>query len=240
MKDYNNDVTIIDLVLLILNIYVLIVMGVQTFLTLDPELNNVIILTDNIMCIVFLLDFFRRLFQSDCTRAFMKWGWIDFITSLPMLDFMRWGRIIRVMRLFRTLRLIRSSKQIFGLTKKMRAKNTMMAIAAMSVLVVTIGTILISTFEFQTPDATITNAGDALWWTLVTMSTVGYGDMYPITFAGRSVAIFLMFFGIGIFGSLAAFVTTLVGGEDDNNELYARIDELSAKIDQLNTKDYHE
>jgi voltage-gated potassium channel len=76
-------------------------------------------------------------------------------------------------------------------------------------------------FESQSPDANITNDGDPFWYSSVTITTVGYGDRYPVTAAGRITAMFIMFMGVGIIGALASILASvLVGGQPaaDNEE----------------------
>jgi voltage-gated potassium channel len=66
-------------------------------------------------------------------------------------------------------------------------------------------------FEFQDPTANIKDAADVLWWLIVTMSTVGYGDFYPLTVGGRFMAALLMFVGIGLFSMLAGVFADTLG-----------------------------
>jgi voltage-gated potassium channel len=77
-------------------------------------------------------------------------------------------------------------------------------------------------FEDQSPDANITTGGDALWWALVTITTVGYGDKYPVTTLGRITGVFVMFAGVGIIGALASILASILvppppAKEEDNN-----------------------
>ena len=65
-------------------------------------------------------------------------------------------------------------------------------------------------FESRTPGANITTGGEALWWGLVTITTVGYGDFYPVTTLGRLTGVFVMFAGIGIIGALASILASLL------------------------------
>ena len=65
-------------------------------------------------------------------------------------------------------------------------------------------------FESRSPDANITTGGDALWWSFVTITTVGYGDQYPVTTLGRLVGVFVMFAGVGIIGSLASILASVL------------------------------
>ena len=65
-------------------------------------------------------------------------------------------------------------------------------------------------FEDRSPDANITTGGDALWWAIVTITTVGYGDFYPVTSLGRVTGVFVMFAGVGIIGALASILASLL------------------------------
>jgi len=79
--------------------------------------------------------------------------------------------------------------------------------------------VLVLQFESKSPDAKITTGGDALWYSIVTITTVGYGDFYPVTPAGRITAMFIMFMGVGIIGALASILASLlVGGSSPAEE----------------------
>jgi voltage-gated potassium channel len=67
--------------------------------------------------------------------------------------------------------------------------------------------VLVLWFEAPTPGANITTGGDAIWWAIVTITTVGYGDKYPITAVGRITAVFVMVAGVGIIGTLAGILS---------------------------------
>jgi len=72
--------------------------------------------------------------------------------------------------------------------------------------------ILVVQFESQSDQANISNGLDALWWTAVTITTVGYGDFYPVTLGGRLTAVFVMLMGIGIIGVLASILSNFLAG----------------------------
>ena len=72
----------------------------------------------------------------------------------------------------------------------------------------TISSVLIVQFESRSPDANITTGGDGLWWAVVTLTTVGYGDYYPVTTLGRMVGVGVMFAGVGLIGALASILAS--------------------------------
>jgi voltage-gated potassium channel len=89
----------------------------------------------------------------------------------------------------------------------------------LTILVLTVAGVLVLQFESKSPDANITTGGDALWYSIVTITTVGYGDYYPVTAAGRITAMFVMFMGVGIIGALASILASLlVGGSPSAEE----------------------
>ena len=82
----------------------------------------------------------------------------------------------------------------------------------LTILVLTVASVLVLQFESKSPNANITTGGDALWYSLVTITTVGYGDYYPVTTAGRITATVIMFMGVGIIGALASILASLLVG----------------------------
>jgi voltage-gated potassium channel Kch len=82
----------------------------------------------------------------------------------------------------------------------------------LTIIVLTVSSVLVLQFESHAPDAKITTGGEALWYSLVTITTVGYGDYYPVTAAGRITAVFIMFMGVGIIGALASILASLLVG----------------------------
>ena len=80
----------------------------------------------------------------------------------------------------------------------------------LALIVLTVASVLVLQFESKAPDANITTGGDALWWAVVTITTVGYGDTSPVTAAGRVTAVFVMFAGVGIIGALASILSSIL------------------------------
>ena len=83
------------------------------------------------------------------------------------------------------------------------------------------GSIAILQFE-QGPTGTIQSPGDAMWWAIVTVTTVGYGDTYPVSPEGRVLASVLMAAGVGLFGTFTAFIASWFLAAEDEEEVECR------------------
>ena len=196
-----------QLLMLVLSIYVLGALFLQATLKLSAEVTSLLQTLDTVICFIFLADFFYRLFHAKDRLAFMKWGWIDLISSIPMLDIFRWGRLVRIVRILRILRGVRSTKLILGVLLRSGIRGTFTLVALISVVVVIFASIAILNAEV-TPESNIKSAEDALWWSVVTITTVGYGDKFPVTTEGRVIAAIVMIAGVGLFGTFTAGVAS--------------------------------
>lgn len=197
----------LNLLILMLSVYVLIALLIDTLFKLPAETAKVLSYIDNLICLVFLLDFIIRFRKAENKLTFMKWGWIDLIASIPTLDFMRAGRLLRVIRLIRLIRAFRSTKHIVQHVFKNKTQGTLTSVAIIAVLMLLFSTISILQFE-KDPNSNIKTAEDAIWWSYATITTVGYGDKYPVTTEGRIVAMMLMTVGVGLFGTFTAYVSS--------------------------------
>ncbi len=137
----------------------------------------------------------------------MKWGWVDLVASIPMVDFLRLGRLVRVIRILRIIKAFKSVKAFIDSFFLNKAKGTMNSALIIAFMMIIFSSILILQVE-KAPGSNISTAGDALWWAFVTITTVGYGDLYPVTLEGRLVAVILMTTGVGLFGTFTAFVAS--------------------------------
>ncbi len=81
----------------------------------------------------------------------------------------------------------------------LRTNTDLVILATLAASIIIFGGIGVYLVEHKHPGANITNLADAFWWAVVTISSVGYGDYYPVTEVGRIIAVFVMFSGIGIF-----------------------------------------
>lgn len=212
------NVTIFQIFLIVLSVYVLVALFVQSMFTLTPEMDGMVDRLDSIICMIFLGDFFYRFYRAPSKLRFMRWGWIDLVSSIPMVDIFRSGRVIRIIRVLRVLRAFRSVKILSQYLFGKRTRNTFASVAAISCLLTMSGSMVILNLEKDEPGANIKTPSDALWWSVVTVTTVGYGDRYPVTDAGRIVAAVLMTAGVGLFGTFTGFVASMFVDPDIRRE----------------------
>ena len=208
----------------------------------DVNLRYVVGIINAILLPIFLFDFFYRFFttESKSTYFFRKFGWADLISSLPFPRV----KIFRLFRLWRVIRLILEfgAKDLWREFITHRAENALYTVFFLVLCVLEFGSLSVLAAESSAPNANITSASDAIWWAYVTITTVGYGDQYPVSNAGRVVGIFVMTAGVGLFGTLSGFLANLFlapsaaeeakeeADEADSNDPKAKIAELKRLI----------
>jgi voltage-gated potassium channel len=207
----------LNLLIIILSFYVLSSLLIETFFTLPKEISKVLNYVDNLICVIFLFDFTLRFKKAENKLKFMKWGWVDLISSIPTFDFMRAGRLLRLIRLIRLIRAFRSTRHIVEHIFKNKMQGTLTSVTIISVLMLLFSSIAILQFE-TAPNSNIKTAEDAIWFSYSTITTVGYGDKYPVTTEGRIIAAILMTVGVGLFGTFTAFVSSWFVKSDQNNK----------------------
>lgn len=182
---------------------------------------------------IFGLDYAFRLWAAHSRWQFVRTHKLDLVVVL--LPFLRPLRAFRALRLVRILSLA-------GLTQGRAMRSTHVRVslyaALTSVTAILAAAIGISWAESRTQGANIRGIGDGLWWAATTITTVGYGDHYPVTTAGRIIAVALMVTGIAMLGvvtaSIAAwFVDRLQKVADAEKETQATLDDVLAELAQL-------
>jgi len=172
----------------------------------------------------FLTEWVLGLVLAESRRAYLlsfEKG-IDLVSAIPLGDLFQTFRAARLLRLFRVVRVIVRVRKFQGKGAKI--------VRLVGVVGATIfaGALGLRIAEPQTAR----DMGDGLWWALSTVSTVGYGDIVPKTTFGRSVGAVLVFFGIGVFGYVAGFMSSLMTNPEED-EILMTVRRLEAKVDAL-------
>lgn len=212
VRKHGNPYNIFILVTTIMSLSIMVAL----LLPVTDETRSALLFYDNIACFIFLADFAYNLTGAKPKREyFIKGkGWIDLLGSIPSFGIFQFTVLLR---LFRLSRLARISRLLRGQKKKEliedmvqnRGQYALFVTLLLIYIVVTVASLLVLQFE-TAGGGSIKTAGDAIWWTLVTITTVGYGDFYPITAGGRIVGVFVMFSGIAIIGALASILSSLL------------------------------
>jgi len=206
-EESTNKIGILNIIVIILSIYVLGALLIDTIIVLSEETSILLYYIDNTICVFFLIEFFIRFYKSKNKLNFIKWGWIDLVASIPMVGFLRFGRILRLIRLIRVIRDFKSTHHLINHIFSNRAQGAFTSVAVIAILFVIFSAIAILQVE-NDPNSNIKTAEDAIWWAYVTITTVGYGDKFPVTTEGRIIASILMTVGVGLFGTFTAFVSS--------------------------------
>lgn len=214
---HENEFTTFDFVIMVLSIYVLLELIITSIFSLSADIKQLLGFIDDIICFVFLADFGIRFYKSENKLKFMRWGWIDLLSSIPTFGLLNGGaqyfmagRVVRLFRLFRILRAFRSTEYLMKYLFKSKIRGTMMSVVLMTILMIISSSISVLLFEKGHDGSNINSGGDALWWAFETITTVGYGDRFPVTFGGRIVGVILMITGCGLFGTYTAYVASLL------------------------------
>jgi voltage-gated potassium channel len=145
--------------------------------------------------VAFGADFLIRVCLAEGRREYVARHWYDAgLIALPML---RPLRLLRVLALARILNRSAAGSLVGRVTTY---------VAGTAIMAVVLGAVGVLDAEQDASGANITSLGDALWWAATTVTTVGYGDRYPVTTQGRFIAVGLMVVGIALVGAVTASV----------------------------------
>lgn len=197
-----------ELFILGLCVYAIAALALRSFAHLDPSTEQVLDSADVAVCALFFVDFCVSLVRADRKwRYLYTWGWVDLLSSVPVVSALRLGRVARVARILRVLRGVRATRLLSGALIQRRAQSVFFAALLISLLLIVFASVAVLQFE-TAPESNIKDGADALWWSFVTITTVGYGDRFPVTAEGRVVAVILMTAGVGMFGTFSGLMAS--------------------------------
>lgn len=231
---YDRFAAAVELPLTVLAVLWLPVLVVPFVAHLPPTVSDTFDAIDYMVWAAFFLEYLAKLYLAPSRWAFVKHHLLDLVViAVPVL------RPLRVLRLVRLARLARVGIVLAnGLRRARRIlthRGLHFVLLAVLVLVFALAAVELG-FERNAPGARIHSYGDALWWAIVTVTTVGYGDKFPVTPGGRGVAVVLMLVGIGLIGVLTATVASFFVEEGTDREkqyLEERLERIEAILTQL-------
>jgi voltage-gated potassium channel len=197
-----------DLFVLALSVFSLVNI-VWLFAPLPEQILRVVLIVDALCTVAFLIDFFLRLRRAPTKSVyfFRQRGWLDLLGSFPF-PLLRLARIFRILRIYRRLRQDGGRAVVRGMVADL-AGSALLTAVFLTIVVLQYASMAILWSESGHADSNIRTASDAIWWSYVTITTVGYGDRYPVTDWGRLVGILLLSTGVGIFAVITGFLANL-------------------------------
>lgn len=168
---------------------------------LDPDLRTFLTGLSWSVWVAFAADLLVRLSLAEDRRGYAVSHWYD--VALVVLPLLRPLRLLRLLALVRILDRSAASNL---------AGRVLVYVSGATALAVGLGAVAVLDAEREAEGANLTTIGDALWWASTTVTTVGYGDRFPVTLEGRLVAVLLMVVGIGLVGAVTAAVATWILG----------------------------
>jgi voltage-gated potassium channel len=215
---------------LVLSVLSIASLAASSFLHPSQPVERVLLLTDNLFCALFLVDFLCSLVRSENRLRYLAtWGWVDLISCIPNVPFLRYGRLTRIVRILRVLRGANALRIILREMLRHKRASALYALALLSLSFVLLGSV--GELQFETaPNSNIHTAEEAIWWSITTITTVGYGDFYPVTTEGRIVAVVLEIFGVGVISAFAGIIMSYFATSESS---YKRIEEELADIKRM-------
>ena len=175
----------------------------------DQSLDEVLRVMNVVLTIILFIDFVYRLSTatSKSVYFFRQFGWADLLACLPLLEL----KVLRVFRLVRVFRLLRQNgiRVIGNRLMRNRGGSALLSLLLMGLLVLEFGSLWILAVEQSAPEGNISTASDALWYVVVTISTVGYGDQFPVTNEGRILGAGILVIGVAIFGTFTGYLANI-------------------------------
>lgn len=195
----------------------------------DPRQMDTIVAVEWGITVAFAAEFSLRLWAAPHRRLHLKGHWIDLVSLIPPARFLRPFRLLRLLRLVRSFAGI---ARAMGHLDRLASHRGLIWLIAAWIGVTILASIGLYSAEHGINEA-VAEPLDAVWWAIVTLSTVGYGDVYPLTSEGRIAAMALMVLGIGLYSAITAAVTSyFVSQGATSDSLVGDLERLEALRDR--------
>lgn len=186
---------------------------------------------DTLLCLIMMAEWFILFWLVDRRSAFARARWLDLVASLPLLLLFRPFRVVRLVRLLRVPRGMMMFNKLLRPWREALGSTLLKSAALTTVVLILLAALVVSDIERENEN--LNTYPKAMWWAIVTTSTVGYGHAIPVTVGGRFAAVVLMVVGIGYFGSFAASVTIACSRHETakaNEEILKRLDAMERRL----------
>ncbi len=194
--------------ILLVTLLSLVIVALYYLVQLPETVREVLYFLDFVVALIFLFDFGLHLVRAPHKlRYLFPLGLLDLAGSVPGVPYLR---LLRIPSFIIGVRELRTSTpaEVRNIARQKLAESTLLSGIFLVLLVAAVGGILIVLVESPVEGSNIKTGGDAIWYALVTISTVGYGDRFPITQQGRIIGGVMILVGVGIFSVLTGYLST--------------------------------
>ena len=223
--------------MLLLALAIVPLLVIPLVVDLSPTSEKALYACDWFIWAAFAVEYGIRLYLAPAKREFIRSNIIDLVVVI--VPFLRPLRVVRSARLLRLLRaaragvfLLRGIKAVQNVLTRHKLHYTLLVAGA-----ITVGAgVIVAEIEHGATDAKIMTVPEGLWWAITTVTTVGYGDEYPVTPAGRGFAVVLMLVGVGLFGLLAASLASFLierGHRDEVDPEDIGLEDIAARLKRI-------
>jgi voltage-gated potassium channel len=209
---------------------------------LPDTVREVLYILDSLLTPIFVYDFLAHVYYARNRFKYLATiGWLDLVGAMPGIPALRLARIPSLVMRMRELTHA-TSAETRQVARQRLAESTLLAVALIVIVVVTVGSILIVLIEAPAEGSNIKTGSDAVWWSIVTVSTVGYGDRFPVTNEGRLIGTLMIVMGVSLFSVLTSYIATQFmarrkgTGPSETELLRQEVEELQAAIRQLSER----
>ena len=164
--------------------------------------NTIMIVIDTIISFMFLFEFFYFFLKSDNKKEYLKYHCIDLFASVPYILLFSVSGLFFLLNFFKAIRGLKSIVKLYDFLFKTKLPLVLKIFILLIIIIMFFAIMIVQVEKGQNPD--IQSFQDGIWWALVTIATVGYGDIVPVTLGGKILTFFLVFTGMGITSSIGA------------------------------------
>ena len=199
------------------------IMALETF-SLPDRLRQALLIADYALSLIFVVEYVLRIATAENKRAYITsfYGIIDLVALLPILVHAAASlRVLRLLRVLRVLRLLKVTRYTNALD---RYSQALKSIAAEATLFGSVAFVFIISFAFliyevehEAQPEVYSNIFDSVWWAVISLTSVGYGDVYPVTTAGRMLTLGMVLTGMGIVAVPTALLASALSRAHDRD-----------------------
>lgn len=219
-----------DVAMMLISLISVVLVLNLAFVPMDAQTRELLFFIDTCICVLFISHFFFGVYRARNKLFYLRHHWIDFVASIPAIEPLRMMRLFQILRV---IRLIRTSRSIIIPLLKQRNQTTLASLLVAMVLILSISSVMILLVESGVKGANIHTAQQAIWWSIVTISTVGYGDYYPVTTIGHIIGTLVIICGVSFFGVISGYMASVFVSPDTQESIDTERSEIRTEISEL-------